>query len=47
MKGGRGIQNKGLSTTKYKGLEMANERKEIREVDQMFCGTLQSQRDYL
>jgi len=33
MKGGRGIQSRGLSTTKYKGLEMANERKEIREID--------------
>jgi len=45
VKEGRGIQSKGLSTTKYKGLEMADERKEIRKVDQTFCGTLQSQRD--
>ena len=29
----RGIQSRGLSTTKYKGLEMANERKKIGEVD--------------
>jgi len=33
VKGGRGIQSRGLSTTKYKGLEIADERKEIREVD--------------
>ena len=26
----------------YKGLEMADERKKIRKVDQMFCGTIQS-----
>jgi len=33
VKGERGIQSRGLSTTKYKGLEIADERKEIREVD--------------
>ena len=47
MKGGKRIQSRGLSTTKYKRLEMADERKEIGEVDQTFCGSLQSQRDYL
>jgi len=33
MRGGRGIQSRGLSTVKHKGLEMANEGKEIREAD--------------
>jgi len=47
MKGGQGIQSRGLSTTKYKGLEMADEKEEIRKVNRTFCGILQSQRDYL
>ena len=43
MKGGRGIQSRRLSTAKYEGLEMADERKKIREVNKAFCGPLQSQ----
>jgi len=32
-KEGRRIQSRGLSTTEYEGLEMANEKKKIREVN--------------
>jgi len=41
--GREGIQSRGLSTAKYEGLEIADERKKIREVDRAFCGPLQSQ----
>ena len=40
---GRGIQGRGLSTAKYKGLKMADKREKIREVNRVFCGPLQSQ----
>jgi len=43
VKGGRGIQSRRLSTAKYEGLEMADEREKIREVNRAFCGSLQSQ----
>jgi len=43
VKGGRGIQSRGLSTAKYEGLEMADEREKNREVNRAFCGPLQSQ----
>jgi len=39
---GRGVQSGRLSTAKYKGLEMADEREKIRKIDRMFCGPLQS-----
>ena len=42
MKGGRRIQSRGLSTTKYKRLKIADEGEEIREIDRVFCGPLQS-----
>ena len=42
-KGERGIQSRRLSTAKYKGLEMVDEREKIREVNKAFCGPLQSQ----
>ena len=34
------IQSRRLSTIKYKGLKMADEGEEIREVDRTFCGPL-------
>ena len=40
MRKGRGIQSRGLSTAKYKGLEMANEGEKIREVDGALCRPL-------
>jgi len=40
MRKGRRIQSRGLSTAKYKGLKMANEREEIREVNRAFYGSL-------
>ena len=40
MKGRRGIQSRGPSTTKYEELEMADKRKKIREIDRVFCGPL-------
>jgi len=40
---GRGVWDKELSTAKYEELEMADERKKIREVNRAFCGPLQSQ----
>ena len=43
MKGGRGIQSRELSTAKYEGLEMADEREKNREVNRAFCRLLQSQ----
>ena len=43
MRGGRGIQGRGLGTAKYKGLKIADKRKKIREVNRAFCGPLQSQ----
>jgi len=42
-KRGRRIQSRGPSTTKYKGLEIADEREKIREIDRAFCGPLQNQ----
>ena len=47
MKGRRGIQSRGLSTAKYKGLEMADKREKIRKVNRAFCGPLQSQGNHL
>jgi len=47
MKKERRIQSRGLNTAKYEGLEIANEREEIREVNKAFCGSLQSQGDCL
>jgi len=47
MKGRRGIQSRGLSTAKYKGLEMADKREKIREVNKAFYGPLQSQENCL
>ena len=43
MRRGKGVQDRGLSTAKYEELEMADERKKIREVNRAFCGPLQSQ----
>jgi len=43
VKEGRGIQSRGLSTAKYEGLEMVDEREKNREVNRAFCGPLQSQ----
>jgi len=40
MRKGRRIQRRGLSTIKYKGLEMANEGKKVRETDGILCGPL-------
>jgi len=40
MREGGGIQSRRLSTIKYEGLEMADEGKEIREVNRTFCGPL-------
>jgi len=40
MREGGGIQSRRLSTIKYEGLEMADEGKEIREVDRTFYGPL-------
>ena len=40
MREGGGIQSRKLSTTKYKGLEMADEGEKIREVDRTFYGPL-------
>ena len=40
VKGGRGIQSRRLSTAKYEGLEMADEREEIRKVNRAFCRSL-------
>ena len=40
MREGKGIQSRGLSTIKYEGLEMADEREKIRKTDRMFCGPL-------
>jgi len=34
MREGQRIQSRGLSTAKYKGLEMANKEKKIREVNE-------------
>ena len=42
VKEGRRIQSRELSTTQYKRLKMADEGKEIREIDRVFCGPLQS-----
>jgi len=39
----RGIQDRGLSIAKYKGLKIADEREKIREINRTFCGPLQSQ----
>ena len=33
MRKGRRVQSRGLSTAKYKGLEMADEREEVRKTD--------------
>ena len=46
MRRKRGVQSGRLSTTKYKGLEVADEREEIRKIDRTFCGPLQSQRNH-
>jgi len=40
MRKGGGIQSRGLSTTEYKGLEMANKGKKVGETDRMLCGPL-------
>jgi len=45
MRRGRGVQSGRLGTAKYKGLEVADEREEIRKIDRTFCGPLQSQRN--
>ena len=39
---GRRVQSRKLSTAEYKRLEMADEREEIGEVNQIFCRTIQS-----
>jgi len=44
---GRRIQSRRLSTAKYKGLEMADKKKKIREIDRVLCRPLQSQGNYL
>ena len=43
MRREREVQDRGLSTAKYEGLEMADKREKIREVNRAFCGPLQSQ----
>jgi len=43
MRRGRRIQSRGLSTAKYKGPEITDEREEVEEVNRAFCGALQSQ----
>ena len=43
MRRGRRVQSRRLSFTKYKGLEVADEREKIRKIDGIFCGPLQSQ----
>ena len=40
MKKGRRIQSRELSTIKYKGLEMVNEREKVGETDKALCGPL-------
>jgi len=47
VRGGRGIQGRGLGTAKYKGLKIADKREKIREVNRAFCGSLQSQGNHL
>jgi len=42
VKGERRIQSRGLSTAKYERLKMTDEEEEIREIDRVFCGPLQS-----
>jgi len=40
MRRRRRIWSRGLSIANYEGLEMENERKEIREVNRAFCRSL-------
>ena len=40
MREGQRIQSRGLSTTKYKGPEMANEGKKIGKVNGVLCRPL-------
>ena len=41
MREGRGIHSRGLSTAKYKGLEMADKGKKIEKVNRMLRRPLQ------
>ena len=40
MRRGRRIQSRGLSTAKYKGLEIANEGEKIGKTDEVLCRPL-------
>jgi len=40
MRKGRRIQSRGLSTVKYKGLEMADEGEKIGKTDRTLCRAL-------
>jgi len=46
-KGKRGIHSRELSTAKYEGLEIVDEKEKIKEANRTFCGLLQSQENHL
>jgi len=39
---GRRVQSRKLSTAEYERLEIVDKKEKIREVNQMFCETIQS-----